>query len=155
MRYISTRGGIDPLKFQDAVMMGLAREEAAGKPYDLVILNFANGDMVGHTGVMAAAVTACETVDSCVGRIEQFVAARGGVLLITADHGNAEQMVDPASGGPYTAHTLSPVPFIVVSGQYKGRNLRSGGALKDIAPTILGLMELPIPAEMEGESLIG
>lgn len=139
----------------DTLLATLAREEAAGNPYDLVILNFANGDMVGHTGVMAAAVTACETVDSCVGRIEQFVAARGGVLLITADHGNAEQMVDPASGGPYTAHTLSPVPFIVVSEQYQGRALRSGGALKDIAPTILGLMELPIPQEMEGESLLG
>ena len=139
----------------DTLLATLAREEVAGKPYDLVILKFANGDMVGHTGVMAAAVAACETVDRCIGRIEQFVAERGGVLLITADHGNAEQMLDPDNGGPYTAHTLNPVPFIVVSEQYKGRSLRSGGALKDIAPTILGLMELPIPQEMEGESLIG
>jgi len=75
-------------------------------------------------------------------------------LLITADHGNAEQMLDPENGGPYTAHTLSPVPFIVVSEQLKGHQLRSGGALKDIAPTILSLMELPIPEEMEGENLI-
>lgn len=139
----------------DTLLATLTREEAAGKPYGLVILNFANGDMVGHTGVMAAAVAACETVDDCIGRIEQFVAERGGVLLITADHGNAEQMLDPENGGPYTAHTLNPVPFIVVSEQYKGRVLRTGGALKDIAPTILGLMELPISQEMEGKSLIG
>jgi len=138
----------------DKLLERLTEREAAGTPYDLVILNFANGDMVGHTGVMAAAVTACETVDRCVGRIRQFVQERGGVLLITADHGNAEQMVNPETGGPYTAHTLSPVPFIVVSEQYKGRALRTGGALKDIAPTILSLMELPIPVEMEGENLL-
>jgi 2,3-bisphosphoglycerate-independent phosphoglycerate mutase len=138
----------------DRLLEVLAEREQAGAPYDLVILNFANGDMVGHTGVMAAAVTACETVDRCVGRIEQFVAERGGVMLITADHGNAEQMVDPEIGGPYTAHTLNPVPFIVVSAAHRNRTLRTGGALKDIAPTILTLMELPIPAEMEGEDLI-
>jgi 2,3-bisphosphoglycerate-independent phosphoglycerate mutase len=138
----------------ETLLATLAREEAAGRPYDLVILNFANGDMVGHTGVLTAAVTACETVDQCIGRIERFVAERHGVLLLTADHGNAEQMVDPDNGGPYTAHTLNPVPFIVVSEQFKQRKLRSGGALKDIAPTILTVMELPIPREMEGESLI-
>jgi len=139
----------------DTLLRVLAEKEAAGTPYDLVILNFANGDMVGHTGIMAAAVIACETVDACVGRIERFVRERGGVMLITADHGNAEQMVDPETGGPYTAHTLNPVPFICVADGLKGRALRSGGALKDIAPTILTLMELPIPTEMEGESLIG
>jgi 2,3-bisphosphoglycerate-independent phosphoglycerate mutase len=139
----------------DTLLRVLGEREAAGTPYDLVILNFANGDMVGHTGVMAAAVTACETVDRCVGRIEAFVRERGGVMLITADHGNAEQMVDPETGGPYTAHSLNPVPFIVVADGYAGRGLRDGGALKDIAPTILTLMELPIPAEMEGESLLG
>ncbi len=138
----------------DSLLDTLVREERGGKPYDLVILNFANGDMVGHTGVMEAAVAACETVDRCVGRIEAFVAERGGVLLITADHGNAEQMLDAENGGPYTAHTLSPVPFILVSEGLKERHLRSGGALKDIAPTILSLMELPVPGEMEGESLI-
>ena len=132
----------------------LAEGEASGTPYDLVILNFANGDMVGHTGVMAAAVAACETVDRCVGRIYQFVAERGGVMLITADHGNAEMMVNPENGGPYTAHTLNPVPFIVAAPGYEQRSLRSGGALKDIAPTILTLMGLPVPAEMEGESLL-
>ena len=138
----------------DALLRTLTEHEAAGKPYDLVILNFANGDMVGHTGVMAAAVAACETVDGCVGRIETFVRERGGVLLITADHGNAEQMVDPETGGPHTAHTLNPVPFLLVADGHRKATLRSGGALKDIAPTILTLMELPIPAEMEGESLI-
>ena len=138
----------------DTLLRVLAEREAAGTPYDLVILNFANGDMVGHTGVMAAAVTACETVDRCVGRIHQFVSERGGLMLITADHGNAEQMIDPETGGPYTAHTLNPVPFILVADGYRHRTLRDGGALKDIAPTILSLMEVPIPAEMEGENLL-
>nr|WP_320009981.1 2,3-bisphosphoglycerate-independent phosphoglycerate mutase [uncultured Desulfobulbus sp.] len=138
----------------DTLLATLEKGEAEGNPFDLVILNFANGDMVGHTGVMEAAIAACETVDSCIERIEAFVAARNGVLLITADHGNAEQMLDPVNGGPYTAHTLSPVPFIVVSEQFKGSTLRTGGALKDIAPTILGLMDLPVPKEMEGESLL-
>jgi 2,3-bisphosphoglycerate-independent phosphoglycerate mutase len=103
---------------------------------------------------MAAAVTACETVDNCVGRIHQFVKERGGIMLITADHGNAEMMVNPETGGPYTAHTLNPVPFILAAEGYEHRTLRSGGALKDIAPTILALMGLPIPAEMEGENLL-
>ena len=142
------------IEVTDALLQALAAHEGAGTPYDLVILNFANGDMVGHTGVMAAAVAACETVDRCVGRIYQFVRERGGVMLITADHGNAEKMVDPQTGGPYTAHTLNPVPFLLVGEAYRNRTLRSGGALKDIAPTILTLMDLPIPIEMEGESLL-
>jgi 2,3-bisphosphoglycerate-independent phosphoglycerate mutase len=90
---------------------------------------------------MAATVTACETVDRCVGRIHEFVSERGGALLITADHGNAEQMIDPETGGPYTAHTLNPVPFILAADAYRHRTLRDGGALKDIAPTILSLMK--------------
>jgi 2,3-bisphosphoglycerate-independent phosphoglycerate mutase len=138
----------------DALLKALTEQEVAGTPYDLVILNFANGDMVGHTGVMAAAIAACETVDRCVGRIYEFVRERGGVMLITADHGNAEKMVDPGTGGPYTAHTLNPVPFLLVGEAYRNRTLRPNGALKDIAPTILALMQLPIPAEMEGENLI-
>jgi len=140
----------------DTLLRVLAEKEAAGTPYDLVVLNFANGDMVGHTGVMAAAVTACETVDCCIGRIERFVRERGGIMLITADHGNAEQMVDPEIGGPYTAHTLNPVPFILVADRFKNehKKLRPGGALQDIAPTLLDLMELPLPAEMEGKSLL-
>ncbi|MCL2789259.1 MAG: 2,3-bisphosphoglycerate-independent phosphoglycerate mutase [Desulfobulbus sp.] len=139
----------------DTLLRVLTEKEAAGTPYDLVILNFANGDMVGHTGVMAAAVAACETVDRCVGRIEHFVRQRGGIMLITADHGNAEQMVDPETGGPYTAHTLNPVPCILVADQYKQhKKLRDGGALRDIAPTLLTLMQLPLPVEMEGKSLL-
>ena len=138
----------------DALLQTLAEREAAGTPYDLVVLNFANGDMVGHTGIMAAAVAACETVDWCIGRIERFVRQRGGIMLITADHGNAEQMVDPATGGPYTAHTLNPVPCILVADGYQQKKLRQGGALRDLAPTLLTLMQLPIPAEMEGKSLL-
>ncbi|MGI6655840.1 MAG: 2,3-bisphosphoglycerate-independent phosphoglycerate mutase [Desulfobulbus sp.] len=142
------------IEVADALLARLAEAEQAGKPYNLVILNFANGDMVGHTGVMEAAVIACETVDACVGRIFDYVHARGGVMLITADHGNAEMMRDPETGEPHTAHTLNPVPFILAAEAYRGRSLRSGGALKDIAPTILSLMDLPVPAEMEGESLL-
>ncbi len=138
----------------DTLLRVLTEQEVAGTPYDLVILNFANGDMVGHTGVMQAAVAACETVDICVGRIETFVRERGGIMLITADHGNAEQMVDPATGGPHTAHTVNPVPFIVVADGCAGCRLRADGALKDIAPTILALMDLPIPSEMGGEPLL-
>ncbi len=138
----------------DRLLQVLTEQEDAGTPYHLVILNFANGDMVGHSGVMAAAVAACETVDRCVGRIQKFVRDRGGIMLITADHGNAEMMVDPHTGEPFTAHTLNPVPFLLVAEGYQNRQLRSGGALQDIAPTILSLMELPIPAEMEGESLL-
>jgi len=138
----------------DTLLRVLAEQTAAGTPYDLVVLNFANGDMVGHTGVMAAAVAACETVDRCVGRIHQFVSEQGGIMLITADHGNAEMMVNPETGGPYTAHTLNPVPFILAGEAYKNRTLRTGGALQDIAPTILSLMQLPIPSEMEGTSLL-
>ncbi|MBM9536921.1 2,3-bisphosphoglycerate-independent phosphoglycerate mutase [Desulfobulbus alkaliphilus] len=138
----------------DTLLTTLADREAAGTPYDLVVLNFANGDMVGHTGVMAAAVRACETVDRCVGRIEEFVRKRGGIMLITADHGNAEMMINPETGGPYTAHTLNPVPCILVAEQYRTRALRSDGALKDIAPTLLALMGIAVPAEMEGESLL-
>ncbi len=119
---------------------------------DLIVLNFANGDMVGHTGVLEAAIVACATVDECVGRIEKAVLARGGRLIITSDHGNAEQMLD-ADGNPYTAHTVSnPVPFILVG--VEGVGLRSGGVLADVAPTILELMGLDQPPEMTGRSLV-
>ena len=142
------------IEVTDTLLRTLTEQEAAGRPFDLVVLNFANGDMVGHTGVLSAAITACETVDTCIGRIEAFVRERGGVMLITADHGNAEQMFDPTTNGPHTAHTLNPVPCILVSDAHKNARLRAGGALKDLAPTILTLMALPVPAEMEGESLI-
>lgn len=118
--------------------------------YDLIILNFANADMVGHTGIFAAAVEACETVDSNMGLIVDTILERGGTVLITADHGNADIMYDTVKGEPYTAHTLNPVPFILVNEGLQPKTLASGGALKDIAPTILCLLGLDKPAEMEG-----
>ncbi|WP_456386172.1 2,3-bisphosphoglycerate-independent phosphoglycerate mutase [Desulfolithobacter sp.] len=138
----------------DRLLSALDESEAAGKPYDLVVLNFANGDMVGHTGVLPAAIKACETVDRCLGRIRKWMKARGGVMLVTADHGNAEVMADPETGEAYTAHTLNPVPLVLVSDAHRGRSLGDGGALKDIAPTILELLDLPRPDEMQGESLL-
>jgi 2,3-bisphosphoglycerate-independent phosphoglycerate mutase len=129
--------------------------EALAEPrHELVILNFANGDMVGHTGILAAAVQACEAVDRCLGRIAARLRELGGILVITADHGNAEMMVNPETGEPHTAHTLNPVPFILVSEEHKGRSLKSGSALKDIAPTLMRLLELAQPGEMEGEALL-
>ena len=121
---------------------------------DLLIVNFANGDMVGHTGVLAAAVKAVETVDGCVGQIVEATLAKGGSLVITADHGNCEQLINPETGGPHTAHTTYDVPLIVVDPDAVGKTLRSGGRLADIAPTVLTLMGLETPAEMTGESLI-
>ncbi len=118
--------------------------------YDVIILNFANCDMVGHTGFFDAAVKAVETVDSCVGRVVEAVNKMGGVTLITADHGNADRMVD-TDGEPFTAHTTNPVPFAVVG---KNCKLREGGRLCDIAPTMLELMGLEQPAEMDGKSLL-
>ena len=122
--------------------------------YSLIVLNFANGDMVGHSGIMAAAVKACEAVDTCLGRIVEKFTAPGGIVLITADHGNAETMLDPHSHSPFTAHSTNPVPFILISEQYKNAKLRQGGSLRDIAPTILNLQNLSIPQEMTGRSLL-
>jgi len=107
--------------------------------------------MVGHTGVLAAAVRAVETVDQCLGRVLEAVGRGGGLALVTADHGNAEQMIDEATGGPHTAHTLNPVPVLIAAGE--PRPLRSG-ILADVAPTILRLMELEAPPEMTGSSLL-
>ena len=118
--------------------------------YDAIILNFANCDMVGHTGVFDAAVAAVEAVDTCVGKLVELVNAKGGITLITADHGNADQMIGD-DGQPFTPHTTNPVPFVVVGYPCK---LREGGRLGDIAPTMLEIMNLPQPAEMTGESLI-
>ena len=120
--------------------------------YDVIILNFANPDMVGHTGVFNAAVNAIETIDKCAGRVVNKIVEKGGAVYITADHGNAEQMIDYVTHEPYTAHTTNPVPFIIVG---EGNvELKDGGRLCDIAPTMLDLMGLPIPSEMTGESLI-
>ena len=118
--------------------------------YDVIILNFANCDMVGHTGVFEAAIKAVETVDGCVGKVVDATLKMGGIAMITADHGNAEQMTEP-DGSPMTAHTTNLVPFILCGA---GTELRSGGRLADIAPTILDVMGLERPAEMTGKTLI-
>lgn len=123
--------------------------------FDLLVINFANGDMVGHTGNLAAATKAIEVVDTQVGRILDAVKKAGGVAIVTADHGNAEQMVDPSTNGPHTAHTTYTVELIVVDDRAKGAKLREGGRLADVAPTALAMMGLPKPAEMSGQSLIG
>ena len=120
--------------------------------YDVIIINFANPDMVGHTGVIPAAVKAVERVDACVGAAVDAIKKVDGVLFICADHGNAEKMIDYETGNPHTAHTTNPVPFILVN--YGDVKLREGGCLADIAPTLLEIMELPQPAEMTGKSLI-
>ncbi len=121
--------------------------------YDVVIINFANPDMVGHTGVEAAAIKAIEAVDECVGKAVDAVKEVGGQMFICADHGNAEQLIDEETGEPFTAHTTNPVPFILVNADPAYR-LREGGCLADIAPTLIELMGLEQPAEMTGKSLI-
>src|SRR5262249_18515264 len=113
--------------------------------FDVMIVNFANADMVGHSGKIEPTVKAVETVDACLGRIESAVRAKGGAILITADHGNAEMMIDPVTGGPHTAHTTNPVPFIVVSANSREFSLMPNGSLRDISPTILGMLGLDEP----------
>jgi 2,3-bisphosphoglycerate-independent phosphoglycerate mutase len=120
---------------------------------DLIVVNYANPDMVGHTGDLAAAIRAVEAVDAGLGAALAAVEDVGGAMIVTADHGNAEQMVDPETGGPHTAHTLNPVPVILVGGP-PGARLRAGGRLADLAPSLLDLMGLPQPPEMTGRSLI-
>jgi 2,3-bisphosphoglycerate-independent phosphoglycerate mutase len=125
-----------------------------GNTYDLIVLNFANGDMVGHSGIMAAAVKACEAVDACMGTLVEAIRRRNGTVLITADHGNAEQMRDPETGVAFTAHTANPVPLLLIDERYRSCHLAEGGALCDIAPTVLELLGLSIPKEMDGKSLL-
>ena len=121
--------------------------------YDCIILNYANTDMVGHTGSLEAAIKAVEAMDECVGKVVKLVEEKEGNLLITADHGNAEQMIDYATGEPHTAHTTNPVPLILVTKNEKLK-LKTGGKLADLAPTMLDLMNLEKPEEMTGESLL-
>ncbi len=122
--------------------------------YDVIVLNFANCDMVGHTGVVPAAVKAVEAVDACVGRLIAKVREKGGAALITADHGNADQMWDAEHNGPHTAHTCNPVWLVLVDDSRKEATLREGGRLADIAPTMLEMLGIPVPAEMTGMSLL-
>ncbi len=126
----------------------------ASEQYDVLVLNFANGDMVGHTGKLEAAIKACETVDTCVGRVLEAIRKRGGIGIVTADHGNSEQMTDPNGGGPHTAHTIYDVDLLVVDDRLKGKSLREGGTLADVMPTAFEMMGLDTPPEMEGESLL-
>jgi len=119
-----------------------------------IVVNFANADMVGHTGNLQAVIAACETVDRCVGEIIERVLELGGSAIITADHGNAEQMIDPATNLPHTSHTTFAVPLIVVGGAFEDRTLCSGGRLADIVPTSLDMMGLDQPESMTGRSLL-
>ncbi len=133
----------------DVVLRRIAEQQD-----DLIVLNYANGDMVGHTGNLPAAVRAVEVVDQCVGKVVQAVLAKQGGLIVTADHGNCEQMIDPRTGAPHTAHTTYDVELIVVDNRYLGTSLRTGGRLADIAPTALDMLGLPKPDAMTGSSFI-
>ena len=128
-------------------------EAIESKKYDCIILNYANPDMVGHTGSVEAAVKAIETIDECVGKVVNAINNVQGKVLITADHGNAEQMIDYTTGEPHTAHTTNPVPLILVSDN-TNEKLKEDGKLADLAPTILDLMNIDKPVEMTGESLL-
>jgi 2,3-bisphosphoglycerate-independent phosphoglycerate mutase len=131
----------------DVLCRGIEKRE-----HDFILCNYANGDMVGHTGVIPATIRAVETVDECLGRVLTSVEKAGAVAMITADHGNCEMMIDPETGGPHTAHTTNPVPFVVV-GHPGSLELRGGGALCDVGPTILNLLGVPVPREMTGRDL--
>ena len=120
---------------------------------DIFVINFANPDMVGHTGKLDKTIEACQYVDTCLGWISKAIRNAGGITMITADHGNAEQMVDPHTGQPHTAHTSNPVPFHLIDDASLGVKLREGGALEDVAPTILGILGIELPAEMTGRDL--
>jgi len=128
----------------------LCRTIEAGA-YDFILCNYANADMVGHTGVLPAVIKAVETVDRCLERVLASADRAGASVLITADHGNCEMMIDPATGGVHTAHTTNPVPLVAV--RAGARTLRRGGSLRDVAPTVLGLIGIMAPAEMTGRDL--
>jgi 2,3-bisphosphoglycerate-independent phosphoglycerate mutase len=122
--------------------------------YGFVLVNYANPDMVGHTGILEAAVKAVRVVDECIGRLWQAARKQGMAMLVTADHGNCEMMTDPVTGQPHTAHTLGPVPFLLADPDFRGAKLRSKGVLADVAPTLLQVMGLPQPREMKGLGLV-
>jgi len=127
----------------------------AAKQHEFILCNYANGDMVGHSGVLAAAVKAVETVDDCLARVLKTAESAGGTVIVTADHGNCELMIDPATGGPHTAHTTNPVPLVIVGAGAPQRDgaLRAGGSLRDVGPTILKLLGIEPPQEMTGRDL--
>jgi 2,3-bisphosphoglycerate-independent phosphoglycerate mutase len=118
-----------------------------------ILVNYANPDMVGHTGMLKPAVSALETIDACVGRVVTAAAAVKATVFITADHGNCETMIDPQTGQPHTAHTTNPIPFIAIADDLIGQKLRAGGRLADVAPTVLDRMGIAQPPDMDGRSL--
>jgi 2,3-bisphosphoglycerate-independent phosphoglycerate mutase len=122
------------------------------KEHDFILCNYANGDMVGHSGVLPAAIKAVETVDRCLARVLPVAETAGATVLITADHGNCELMIDPATGGPHTAHTTNPVPLLIL-GDRQAKTLRAGGSLRDVGPTILHMLGIEPPREMTGKDL--
>jgi 2,3-bisphosphoglycerate-independent phosphoglycerate mutase len=133
---------------------GALLAEIAKDRYDVIVLNYANPDMLGHTGMIDATVSALETVDGCLGRVVEAILSRDGTVLVTADHGNAEQMLEPNGQEPHTAHTTNRVPLILAGQRYRDSTLRSEGALEDIAPTMLEILGIPQPLEMTGRSLL-
>ena len=138
----------------DKLSEAIAAKDEDGNPvYDVIICNFANPDMVGHTGVIDSAIQAVEDIDRCLGEIENLVIENNAVMFITADHGNVEQLIDYETGAPFTAHTTNPVPFILVNADKKYK-LRENGCLADIVPTLIELMGEQQPAEMTGKSLL-
>jgi 2,3-bisphosphoglycerate-independent phosphoglycerate mutase len=132
----------------DQILRGIEENET-----DVFIINFAGPDMVGHTGKLDKTIEACQYVDTCLGWITKSIRQARGITLITADHGNAEQMLDLKTGQPHTAHTNNPVPFHLIDEDSRGLKLREGGALEDVAPTMLGLLGIEQPAEMTGRDL--
>ena len=135
-------------KVTDEILQGIKGNET-----DVFIINFAGPDMVGHTGKLDKTIEACQYVDTCLGWITKSIKEAKGITLITADHGNAEQMIDPNTGQPHTAHTNNPVPFHLIDEDSRGLTLRTGGALEDVAPTVLGLLSIDCPIEMTGRDL--
>lgn len=136
-------------KVTEQVLTGIKDKET-----DIFVINFANPDMVGHTGKLDKTIEACQYVDTCLGWITKAIRQARGVTLITADHGNAEQMINPTTGQPHTAHTTNPVPFHLIDEASRGLKLREGGALEDVAPTVLALLGVASqPAEMTGRDL--
>ncbi|MCW8843835.1 MAG: alkaline phosphatase family protein, partial [Rhodobacteraceae bacterium] len=154
-RYMAASPKVATYDLQPEMSAGEVTEHfvaAIEEGYDLIVTNYANPDMVGHTGDLKAAMAACEAVDEGLGKVRAALEKAGGAMIVTADHGNCETMVDPVTGGPHTAHTTNPVPVILVGGP-KGARLRNG-RLADLAPSLLDLMGVEKPQEMTGESLI-